>query len=56
MVPLQAVNPFWSDRVQDEIRLRQQRPSSLPATATDRSGEAPRRPPSLPEPRELQGP
>ena len=34
------------------MRLRQSRPSSLPASGEDRSGEVTRRPPSLPDLRE----
>ena len=47
VVPVQAANPFWSERAQEEMRLRQSRPASLPASGGDRSGEGTRRPPSL---------
>ena len=47
VVPVQAANPFWSERAQEEMRLRQSRPASLPASGGDRSGENTRRPPSL---------
>ena len=47
VVPVPAANPFWSERAQEEMRLRQSRPASLPASGGDRSGEGTRRPPSL---------
>ena len=47
VVPVPAANPFWSERAQEEIRLRQSRPASLPASGGDRSGGTTRRPPSL---------
>ena len=52
MVPFPAANPFWSERAHEEMRLRQSRPASLPASGGDRSGEHTRRPPSLPDLRE----
>ena len=47
VVPVPTANPFWSERAQEEMRLRQPRPASLPASGGDRSGEGTRRPPSL---------
>ena len=32
LAPMEAANPFWSERAQEEVRLRQSRPSSLPAS------------------------
>ena len=54
VVPVPAANPFWSERAHEEMRLRQSRPASLPASGGDRSGEETRRPPSLPELRDRE--
>ena len=54
VVPVPAANPFWSERAQEEMRLRHSRPASLPASGGDRSGEETRRPPSLPELRDRE--
>ena len=54
MVQGPAANPFWSERAHEEIRLRQSRPASLPASGGDRSSENTRRPPSLPDLRDRE--
>ena len=54
VIPVPAANPFWSERAHEEMRLRQSRPASLPASGGDRSGEETRRPPSLPELRDRE--
>ena len=54
VVPFPAANPFWSERAHEEMRLRQSRPASLPASGGDRSGENTRRPPSLPDLRDRE--
>ena len=54
VVPVPAANPFWSEWAHEEMRLRQSRPASLPASGGDRSGEHTRRPPSIPDLRDRE--